>query len=97
MADRVTYRSRQDCEDLIRRLGNPWFSPVVMLFADGKETLHRAACEHAYYLSAEACGIPETEAHAVLQELASRGRLVTAADYRKAWSLLLDRTFAAKP
>ena len=97
MAHRLTYRSRQDCEDLIRRLGNPRFSPVVMLFAGGKEALAKAACENAYYLSADACRIPEGDAHAVLEEMANVGRLVTAADYRSAWSLLLNRTLAVKP
>lgn len=93
MANRLTYRSRQECEDLIERLGNPRFSPVVMLFAGGKEALAKAACEYAYYLSADACHIPKAEAHDVLEELANQGRLVTDVDYRNARSILLDRAF----
>lgn len=97
MAGRLTYRSRQDCEDLIKRLGSRSFPPVVMLLAGDKEALAKAACEQAYYLSADACGIPESDAHAVLEELASYRRLVTAADYRRAWSILLERDLAARP
>lgn len=97
MDDRVTYRTREDCANLISRLTAPRYLPVAML-CGGKQLLQAAVCEDAYYISADACGIPEAEAHDVLQGMADAGATPrTPRDYRDAWSRLLEQHFADQP
>lgn len=96
-SNRAPYRTRKDCTELIGRLTSPEYPPVAML-AGGKELLQAAVCEDAYYISADACGIPETDAHAVLQSLADTSAApTTPRDYRDAWSRLLNQHFADAP
>jgi hypothetical protein len=67
------------------------------MLAGGRQILQAAVCEETYYVSAQAVGIPEGEAHELLQQMTDRGmRPTTPRDYRNAWSWLLERYFADK-
>jgi hypothetical protein len=92
--NRQPYRTREDCTNLMHRLTSASYPPLAMLVG-GKELFQAAACEEAYYVSADACGIPETEAHDMLQGMAAAP--TTPRDYRDAWSRLLNQHFADAP